>query len=105
MQECAGLSKECVGMCWIFNECVCLNHSWRYEHNQFKRCDEKLRPQRQFFQNFQRLKSVLLKKIVQYLHRFMYLFCPKISKNDSRKLFVEKVLDSILYAPNVGKMN
>ena len=43
-------------VCWIikrtvFNVCVCLNHSWRYEHNQFKRCDEKPRHQRQFFRN------------------------------------------------------
>ena len=28
----------------------------------------------------------------------MYLFSPKISKNDSRKSFVKKLLDSILYA-------
>ena len=27
----------------------------------------------------------------------MYLFCPKLSKNDSRKAFVKKLLDSILY--------
>ena len=32
-------------VCWIirravFNVRVCLNHSWRYEHNQFKRHDE-----------------------------------------------------------------
>ena len=38
-------------MCWIinrtvFNVNVCLNHSWRYEHNQFERCDEKPRHQR-----------------------------------------------------------
>ena len=35
-------------MCWIirrtvFNVYVCLNHSWRYEHNQLERCDEKPR--------------------------------------------------------------
>ena len=39
--------------CWIirrtvFNVYVCLNHSWRYEHNQFERRDEKPRHQRQF---------------------------------------------------------
>ena len=28
----------------------------------------------------------------------MYLSCPKISKNDSRKSFIKKLLDSILYA-------
>ena len=43
-------------VCWIikrtvFNVYVCLNHSWRYEHNQFERRDEKPRHQRQFFQN------------------------------------------------------
>ena len=42
--------------CWIIrrtvcNMCFCLNHSWRYEHNQFERRDEKSRHQRQFFQN------------------------------------------------------
>ena len=43
-------------VCWIFrrivfNVYVCLNQSWRYEHNQFERRDEKPRHQRQFFQN------------------------------------------------------
>ena len=43
-------------LCWIirrtvFNMYVCLNHSWRYERNQFKRRDEKPRHQGQFFQN------------------------------------------------------
>ena len=43
-------------LCWIirrtvFNMYVSLNHSWRYEHNQFESCDEKRRHQRQFFQN------------------------------------------------------
>ena len=28
----------------------------------------------------------------------MYLFYPKISKNDSRKSFIKKLLDSILYS-------
>ena len=28
----------------------------------------------------------------------MYLFCPKISKNDSRKSFIKELLGSILYA-------
>ena len=37
-----------VRMCWIikrtvFNVYVCLNHSWRYKHNQFERPDEKPR--------------------------------------------------------------
>ena len=31
---------------------VCLNHSWRYEHKQFERCDEKSRYPRQFFSKF-----------------------------------------------------
>ena len=35
----------------VFNMIVCLNHSWRYEYNQFERRDEKPRHQRQFFQN------------------------------------------------------
>ena len=35
----------------VFNVYVCLNHSWGYEHNQFERCDEKPRHQRDFFQN------------------------------------------------------
>ena len=44
-------------VCWIirrtfFNMYVCLNHSWRYEHNQFKRRDETARHQRQFFSKF-----------------------------------------------------
>ena len=43
-------------VCWIirrtvFNVYVCLNYSSRYEHNQFDRRGEKLRHQRQFFQN------------------------------------------------------
>ena len=43
-------------VCWIirrtvFNVYVCLNLTWRYEHNQFGRSDEKPRYQRQFFQN------------------------------------------------------
>ena len=43
-------------VCWIikrtvFNVYVCLNHIWRYEHNQFERSDLKPRHQRQFFQN------------------------------------------------------
>ena len=113
-------------VCWIirrtvFNLCVCLNHSWRYKHNQFQRRDEKPRLEA-VFSNFRQLlyssvffvngKKVLLvafikytlskyyrhctqnckfyyfletkicfvKKIVQYRLRFMYLFCPKISK-------------------------
>ena len=28
----------------------------------------------------------------------MYLFCPEISKNDSSKSFIKKLLDGILYA-------
>ena len=41
-------------VCWIirrtvFNACICLNHSWRYKHNQFEKRDEKPRHQRQFF--------------------------------------------------------
>ena len=44
------------GVCWtirrtVLSVCVCLNHSWRYEHNQFERQDEKPRHQRQFRQN------------------------------------------------------
>ena len=43
-------------VCWIikktvFNVYVCLNHSWRYKHNQFERWDEKPSHQRHFFQN------------------------------------------------------
>ena len=42
-------------VCWIirrfvFNMYICLSHSWRYEHNQFERRDEKPRHQRQFSQ-------------------------------------------------------
>ena len=41
-------------VCWIirrtvFNMYVCLNHSWRYEHCQFERRNEKPRHQRQSF--------------------------------------------------------
>ena len=105
----------------IFTVYVCLNHSWRYEHNQFERRDEKPRHQRQSFSKvrqflylsvylsasfikytvsfttFQRLKSVLWKKLFQCNLRSMYLFCPKFSKNHSRKSFIKKLLDSILY--------
>ena len=35
----------------VFNVYVCLNHSWRYEHNQFERRDEKPRYEKQFFEN------------------------------------------------------
>ena len=35
----------------VFNVYFCLNHSSRYEHNQFERRDEKPRHQRPFFQN------------------------------------------------------
>ena len=43
-------------VCWsirriVFNMYVCLNHSWKYDHNQFERRDEKPRHQRQFYQN------------------------------------------------------
>ena len=40
---------------------------------------------------FYYLKSVLWENIVQYIIRFMYLFCPKFSKNDSRKPFINKL--------------
>ena len=36
----------------VFTVYVCLNHSWRYEHSQFERCDEKSRHQRQSFSKF-----------------------------------------------------
>ena len=35
----------------------------------------------------------------------MYLFCPKINKNDSRKSFIKKPLDSILYALSFSVYN
>ena len=35
----------------------------------------------------------------------MYLFCPKICKNDSRKSFIKKLLDSILYAESFSVHN
>ena len=43
-------------VCWIIRRTVfivylCLTHSWRYKHNQFEKCDEKPRHQRQFFRN------------------------------------------------------
>ena len=38
-------------VCWI-NVYVCLNHSCRYEHNQFERRDERPSHQRQFFSKF-----------------------------------------------------
>ena len=46
-------------VCWIirrtvFNMYVRLNHSSRYEHNQFERRDKKPRHQRQLFQNLDR---------------------------------------------------
>ena len=41
-------------VCWIikrtvFNVHVSLNHSMKYAHNQFERCEKKQRHQRQFF--------------------------------------------------------
>ena len=38
-------------VCWIirgtvFDVYICLNQSWRYEHNQFERRDEKLKHER-----------------------------------------------------------
>ena len=41
-------------VCWIIRRTVfivhvCLNQSWRYEHNQFERRDEKPKHQKQFF--------------------------------------------------------
>ena len=30
----------------VFNVYICLNHSWRYEHNQFEKRDKKSRHQR-----------------------------------------------------------
>ena len=38
-------------VCWVtrrivFDMYVCLNHSWKYEHNQLERPDEKSRHQR-----------------------------------------------------------
>ena len=44
------------------------------------------------FYNFLETKICFVKKIVQYIIRFKYLFCPKISKNDSRKSFIKKFL-------------
>ena len=43
-------------VCWImkgavFNVYVCLNHSWRYECNQFERCLENQDIKGSFFQN------------------------------------------------------
>ena len=35
----------------------------------------------------------------------MYLFCPKISKNDSRKPFIKKIRDSILCALSFSVLN
>ena len=40
--------------CWVIRRTVfivylCLSHSWRYKHNQFKKCDEKPRHERQLF--------------------------------------------------------
>ena len=48
---------------------------------------------------FLETKICFVKKIVKYLLRFMYLRSPEIGKNDSRKPFTEKLLDTILYAP------
>ena len=36
------------GVCWfirrtVFNECICLNHDWKYKHKQIKRYHEKPR--------------------------------------------------------------
>ena len=50
------------------------------------------------FYFFLETKICFVKKIVQYILRLMYLFCPKISKNDSRKSFIKKLLDTILHA-------
>ena len=47
-------------VCWIikrtvFNMCVCINYSWRYEYNQLERRDKKPRHQSSFFQNLDNL--------------------------------------------------
>ena len=36
---------------------------------------------------------------------FTNLFCPEISKNDSRKPFIKKFLDSILYVQSFSVNN
>ena len=59
----------------VFNVYICLNHSRRYEHNQYERRDEKARDQGQIFQNsdnfyismfFVNGKKVLLVAFIRY---------------------------------------
>ena len=57
------------------------------------------------FYCFLETKMCLMKKIVQYLLRFINLFCPKITKNDSKKSFIKKFLDSILYVQSFSVNN
>ena len=93
----------------IFNVCVCLNYSWRYERKESERRDENQDIKDSFlkiqmflafirytslytkqFYYFLETKICFVKKIVQYFLRLMYLFCPKISKileNHSIKSF------------------
>ena len=54
---------------------------------------------------FLETKICFVKKIVKCLLRFMYLRSPEIGKNDSRKPFTEKLLDTILYAPSFSVHN
>ena len=47
------------------------------------------------FYYFLETRICVMTKIVQYFLRFVYLFFSQISKNDSRKSFIEMLLDSI----------
>ena len=92
----------------IFNVRICLNHCWRYKHNQIERPDEKPRHQKKkklysyctrnynFYYFLETRICFVTKK--KYLLRFVYLFFPKIGKNDCKKAFIKKLVDRIWYA-------
>ena len=73
----------------IFTVYVCLNHSWRYEHNQFERRDEKPRHQRQSFS-----------KVRQFLYLSVYLSASFIKYTVSFTTFQR--LKSVLFNVILG---
>ena len=103
-------------VCWIikrtaFNVLICLNDSWSMNKANLKGVMKNQDLKGSFFKiqeiftfkfsckfcYFLDTKISKEKKIVQYLLRFMYLFCRKICKNYPRKSFIKKLLSSILY--------
>ena len=103
------------GVCWmigrtVFNVHICLSHCWRYKQNQIERPDEKPRHQKKKkklysyctrnynFYYFLETRICFVTKKNYYLLWFVYLFFPKIGKNDSKKAFIKKLVDKLWYA-------